>query len=296
MPMSVSKNTPEIWCLELAAPRDMVDAAARALSDAPFPQALAVSQFELGKGDAFQLRVLYEGKPPAARIISLLEPVIAALPFTLLPLAPTDWVRKSQEGLKPVRAGRLLITTKAHETDAPPGALPILIEAGLAFGTGHHATTMGCLLALEWLAKSRAIRNPLDLGCGSGVLGIAAAKLWRCKVWVSDIDPIAVETARANARINDVSPLIKAVTANGVRHPRLVGAGPFDLVSANILARPLVKLAPALAQIAAPGGIVILSGLLKTQENWVRNAYGHQGLALRHRIILDDWSTLILAR
>jgi ribosomal protein L11 methyltransferase len=177
-----------------------------------------------------------------------------------------------------------------------PNRIGIEIEAALAFGTGHHGTTRGCLLALDAMCKARGARRPvvriLDLGAGSGVLAIAAARALRCHVLATDIDPQAVRTARVNARRNGVGPLVEVVRADGVIGLR--AREPFDLVFANILLAPLQRFAAALSQLAAPGAGVVLSGVLPTQANAVIAAY-HR-LTLQRRIDIDGWTTLVFTR
>jgi ribosomal protein L11 methyltransferase len=214
------------------------------------------------------------------------------------PLPDQDWIGQSQEGLPPVRAGRFFVYG-AHDAGAlPAGLITIRIEAGLAFGTGHHETTALCLRALSEIHKSRHAEKLriLDLGCGTGVLAIAAAKLWRMPVLATDIDPVAIEVARENAHANEVVPLVQAVTADGMTHPAIRTRGPFDLVCANILAGPLTKLAPDVSAALAPRGIAILSGLLRNQENLVLSFYRAQGLVFRRAFRDGPWSALVLER
>jgi ribosomal protein L11 methyltransferase len=211
-------------------------------------------------------------------------------------LPDADWIRLSQEGLPPVRAGRFFVYGAHDAGVVPHGVIAMRIEAGMAFGTGHHETTALCLAVLSDLAKRRRYRNVLDLGCGTGLLAIGAVKLWRRHVIASDIDPEAVAVARENALVNGEAPLIRAIVADGLTHPAIVKAAPFDLIVANILARPLTQLAPAIACALAPGGVLVLSGLLHWQENLVVGYYRPQGLILR-RIWRDgSWSALVLER
>lgn len=170
------------------------------------------------------------------------------------------------------------------------------MDAGRAFGNGRHETTYGCLLALDHLAKTRRYRQPLDLGCGAGVLALAMARLWRVPVVATDIDPWAVAVARDNARRNHLHPWVRPLLSDGFAHPNLAAGAPYDLIMANILARPLQRLAPAIAQHLAPGGRVVLSGLLAKQDAQVRAAYMAQGLYLRRRRLLGEWLTLELTR
>src|ERR1700678_1133660 len=162
-------------------------------------------------------------------------------------LPDQDWIKLSQEGLPPVRAGRFFVYGAHDKGRVPHGVIPMRIEAGLAFGTGHHETTALCLRVLSDLAKSRRYHNVADIGCGTGLLAIGAAKLWKRSVTASDIDPVAVEVARENAAANGVGPLIRAVTADGLVNPTLAARAPYDLIFANIIAGPLIFLAPQIA-------------------------------------------------
>jgi ribosomal protein L11 methyltransferase len=198
--------------------------------------------------------------------------------------------------LPPVRAGRFFVYGAHDAGVVPPGVIPIRIEAGLAFGTGHHETTALCLGALSDLSKRRRFDNVLDLGCGTGLLAIGAAKLWRKPVLASDIDVVAVEVTRENAAANGEAPLIRALTADGLTHPVLARKAPYDLIIANILASPLTRLAPEIARSLAPGGMALLSGLLAWQENMVTSFYRPQGLVYRGARRSGSWSALLLER
>lgn len=211
-------------------------------------------------------------------------------------LPDVDWIKLSQEGLPPVRAGRFFVYGAHDAGTVPHGVIPIRIEAGLAFGTGHHETTALCLRVLSDLSKKRRFDNVLDLGCGTGLLAIGAAKLWRKPVLASDIDVVAVEVTKENARANDEGPLVRALTADGLTHPALAKQAPYDLIIANILAGPLTRLAPEIARALAPGGIAVLSGLLEWQENMVVSFYRPQGLILRGTRRESHWSALTLER
>lgn len=207
-----------------------------------------------------------------------------------------DWVGKSLEGLKPVTAGGFYVYG-SHETDAPPaGTIPIRIDAAQAFGTGHHETTTGCLEAIQRVLKRKKPTRPIDVGTGTGILAIAVAKRRRVPVIATDIDPVAVETTRNNARINGVAHLIIEVDAAGLDHQTVQGNAPYDLIIANILAAPLVGLAPGMGRIAEKGCAIILSGLLNTQAQKVISAYARQGMVLRDRIVRKDWTTLVLEK
>ena len=207
-----------------------------------------------------------------------------------------DWVANSLAGLKPVRAGRFLVHG-AHDRDkVGPSDIGIDIEAGLAFGTGHHGTTRGCLLHFDRLLRRRRPARVLDVGCGAGVLAIAAAKALKRKVWLGDIDPVAVVVANENAALNGVAPHVKAIVSRGVENRALREGAPYDLVFANILAKPLRLLAPSLAGVIAPGGDAIVSGLLLADVAGVLSAWGSQGFYLRDRIELEGWASLRLSR
>jgi ribosomal protein L11 methyltransferase len=198
--------------------------------------------------------------------------------------------------LPPVDAGRFYIHG-SHDARHPAiSRHDLVIDAGRAFGTGLHETTYGCLLALHDLHKKKKIRNPLDLGCGSGVLALAIAKAWGTATLASDIDPEAVAVTLENAKRNRLSPLITAVHADGLNSRILKSRRPFDLIVANILAWPLVKMAPQISAALSPDGSLVLSGLLGSQEVMVGNSYLLQGLHLKRRYAIGNWSALVLGR
>lgn len=210
------------------------------------------------------------------------------------PLPETDWVAENQKSFSPIRAGRFYVHQEFSTDRPPPGTVELIVNAGTAFGTGTHATTRGCLLMLDALLKRGRPANALDLGCGTGILAMGLAKATRAPVMASDIDPEAVRVTAENARLNRLHGFLRPVTAVGLGHPSLARRGPYDLILANILAKPLVRLAPAIAREAS--GRVVLSGLLVEQEAMVLNAYRAQGLSLRDRRRIDGWSTLLLDR
>ena len=257
---------------------------------------IAVSRVDIGAGRwrvAMHFRI-----PPDEKLIRTLTAAAAgnaaakALRFERV--AAKDWVREALAGLAPVSAGRFIVHGAHDRARIPFNRIGIEIEAALAFGTGHHGTTRGCLLALDWLCKSRPRRRILDLGTGSGVLAIAAARALRRPVLATDIDGSAVRAARANAALNRAGSFVEVVKADGVTGPKLRERVPYDLVFANILLRPLQRLAAPLTRLTAPGARVVLSGLLASQANAAIAAY--RGLALERRIDLDGWTTLILVR
>jgi ribosomal protein L11 methyltransferase len=207
-----------------------------------------------------------------------------------------DWVRASLDGLKPVRAGRVLVHGSHDRHERRINDISIEIEAGLAFGTGHHGTTKGCLLAFMDELKQRTPRHVLDVGTGTGILAFAAAKILKRPVVAGDIDPEAVRVARENARLNGIGSWLKLYVGPGTRHSAADRPGHFDLVFANILAKPLRMLAPSLARVASADGALILSGLLGPDVPGVLSAYAHQGWYLQRRYDLEGWAALVLKR
>jgi ribosomal protein L11 methyltransferase len=284
-------SSPPLWKASLTIAKERAsDMAALLELSPPAPQAVLVAEDPFGP-DA-TVEALYDAPPDRDFLSRLMGREV-----TVAPLPDQDWIRRSQEGLPPVRAGRFFVYG-AHDAGAVPhGTIPIRIEAGLAFGTGHHQTTALCLAALSDIHKSRHGKTRvLDVGCGTGVLAIAAAKLWRQPVLATDIDRIAIEVARENMLANGVAPLIQTMVADGLFHPALRTQGPFDLILANILAGPLTKLAPDLTAALAHRGLAVLSGLLRDQENLVLSFYRPQGLSLRRALRDGPWSALVLER
>jgi len=207
------------------------------------------------------------------------------------PLRERDWVSENQLAFPPLAVGRFFIFGSHYRGRVPAGKVGIVIDAATAFGTGEHPSTAGCLLALQALARRRRYRNPLDVGAGSGILSIAAAKLLRRKVTARDIDPAATRAARRNSRVNGLAALLSVETAPGYRG---LSGRRYDLVLANILARPLALMARDLKRVLAPGGRAVLSGLLPRQESCVLVPHRRLGLPLERRIVLSGWSTLVI--
>ena len=262
-----------------------------AIADDPLLGERTIDANEVAAG-RWQVIVYFEDAPDAATRAALAR----FGGFTIAGLPETDWVAKSLQGLKPVRAGRFLIHG-AHDRDqVKPNDIAIEIEAGQAFGTGHHGTTTGCLIAIDREAKARRIRNALDVGTGAGVLAIALAKLAKARVLASDIDPVATRVAEENVRLNGVARYVRTLTAVGLNGRAFAERAPYDLVVANILAGPLAALAPAIRGAIAPGGTVILSGLLPEQRARIVATYRASGLVLVRSMIVDGWLTLALRR
>ena len=243
------------------------------------------------------LEVYLRGRPAPADVAAALAAAgLEPLDFSVEALPALDWVAESQKGRPPLSAGRFFVYGSHAAERRPAAALAIRIEAGQAFGTGHHESTRGCLLALDVLSRGNRPRICLDLGCGSGVLAIAMAKLWRAPVLAADIDPLAVTITWENARLNEVGPWVRALGSDGPARRVLIRPGPYDVIAANILAGPLRAMAGDLAGVLAPGGSLILSGLLRHQEAAVLARYRARRLRLTQRLTLGDWVTLTLKR
>lgn len=283
-------NSPPLWKASVTLAKEQTaDIAALFELTPPKPQAVLIVEDPFGPNASVE--ALYDSPPDAEFFTQLMRRHVA-----VEPLPDQDWIRQSQEGLPPVRAGRFFVYGAHDAGTVPPGIIPIRIEAGLAFGTGHHETTALCLEAISQIARARRPARILDLGSGTGVLAIAAAKFWRRDILATDIDPIAVEVARENARGNGVAPLIHAAVADGFTSPAIRSRAPFDLILANILAGPLTKLAPDLARALAPKGTAVLSGLLRNQEKLVLSFACAQGLVFQRALRSGPWSALVLSR
>ena len=280
----------------------IVPASAVALFEAAFETFDGVLVFDEPDAETERQLDLYLLERPSDQDVTAVLATAAAaaamaMPdFTLEALPDRDWVAESQKALPPIRAERFYLYGSHVDTPPPAASIPIRIDAGAAFGTGRHETTRGCLLALSALHRRRTFRRPLDLGCGSGVLAIAMAKLWPVQILAADNDPTALRVARANAWLNNVGSRVKVAQSDGygrlVRHH----SRPFDLIVANILAAPLCAMASDLAAHLSPGGVAVLSGLLEAQETAVRARHRAQGLVLLRQIRLDGWTTLLLSK
>ena len=268
------------------------------------PPVLMTSEADPSEPDRWRLDAYFESRPTKVDLALLrslapsadVEPVVERL-------EDADWVTLSQQGLEPIRAGRFFVHTPAHRDSIPAGSVALEIDAGLAFGTGQHETTAGCLMALDRLKRQGFVaRNLIDVGTGTGLLAFAAMRLWpQARATASDNDPIAVEVARDNAGINRAAPgsapgRLDLAVADGLDHPKLRQRGPYDLIIANILAGPLIALAPQLAPALVPGGRLILAGLLTGQAERLTRAYVREGLRPLFTIRNGEWPTLVLRR
>ncbi len=274
--------------------------AAEGLADAldriaPEPTGIGMFEIEDGSG-TWEVGAYFEDRPDIAGL-ALLAEIHGARPFTVSEVPETDWVAHVRRELAPVVAGRFFVHGSHDAGRVPADAEPLLIEAAMAFGTGHHGTTQGCLRALDHLAVSGVTaRSVADIGCGTAVLAMAAARIWPGTMLASDIDPVAVEVARVNVSANGLEGRVLCLEAGGFDHPDLAAATPFDLIFANILKGPLIDLAPELTDRLAPGGHVILSGILNEQADDVLSVYRRAGNSLIERQMIGDWTTLTLRK
>ncbi|MDR7038657.1 MULTISPECIES: 50S ribosomal protein L11 methyltransferase [Methylobacterium] len=262
------------------------------------PTETAVAAFEAEDGVTWRLEAYFAEAPDEEMVRELIRPIVGdqADVADFQTIDQQDWVRASLEGLKPVRAGRILVHGAHDRAHVRANDLPIEIEAALAFGTGHHGTTLGCLLALVAAMKRGRPARVLDVGTGTGILAFAAARVLRSTVVAGDLDPEAVLTARANARLNGLTPWLRLYQGPGVQHALANRPRRFDVVFANILARPLKRLAPSLTSVVADGGVLILSGLIERDVPGVLSTYGHQGFHLAQKGVIEGWATLVLRR
>lgn len=301
-----------MWSVSLRVDTASVEAFSDLMSD----NAVSVSTFEVldedGRqiGDAWQIDLLCPSKPKTGDLTAQLALIaaskgVAEPSFTVTEVPDTDWVTATLSSFPPIQAGRFWVHGTHDAGSCPPGLFPLCIDAATAFGTGEHPTTRGCLIALDALAKQSSInrlvatRGPiatLDVGCGTGILAMAMARLWPGRVLASDIDPEAVRVARLTARANGLHLRLKFVEADGVGLRSVTGSAPFAVITANILARPLCQMADGLTDLLSPSGRLVLSGLLVTQIPMVLNVYRAQGLALERTYDIGEWATLVLSR
>jgi ribosomal protein L11 methyltransferase len=275
-------------------PRAAAEAAAAVIDETPDTEGLTYSILEEDEDrDVWRIDAFPTSELERVTLLDLLSGH-AALRVATEKLADADWLAMALSGLPPVRAGRCFVYGAHDRGLAPPSAINLRIEAGAAFGTGHHGTTVGCLLAFDRLLRAERFARVLDVGCGTGVLAIAAARTGSAITIGTDIDPVSVRIANENAALNQSE--ARFVHAAGLNDPRVRAGAPYDLVFANILAPPLVALAQDIRGALRPGGTVILSGLLRTQERRVLAAYLSRGFRLRRRLHRDAWATLILRR
>lgn len=286
----------ESWKVSLPCTRAEAEAIDSA-SDLAIDAVLMTTEEVEDDVERWRLDAYLENEPDAAMLATLhaLVPSASGHDPVVERLSDQDWVAMSQAGLEPIREGRFVVHTSAHPVTPPAGGRAFLIEAGQAFGTGHHGTTSGCLAMLDGLAEAgREFAKVIDVGTGTGLLAFAAVDLWPgATVVATDIDPVAIDVTRENAERNHVAGVALFV-ADGARHPDIDAVAPYDLVIANILAGPLVSMAPELAAIAAPDAVIVLAGLLETQRETVVAAYAACGCTLEAIDRRGDWTVLRL--
>ncbi|MEL6585974.1 MAG: 50S ribosomal protein L11 methyltransferase [Pseudomonadota bacterium] len=290
--------TPASWSALTTLPgREAAEALGAKMEDMdPAPDGVGVFEMEDSSG-LWEVGAYFTEAPNAA-ILALLAAAFGARPFTVSEIPPTDWVAHVRRELQPVEAGRFFVYGSHDQDRVPEARVALLIEAAMAFGTGHHGTTQGCLLALEDLLQDGVTCQTVgDIGAGTAVLAMAAARVWpEARVIASDIHAVAVDVAEANLAVNGMAGAVHCVEAAGFDHGDLAALAPFDLIFANILKGPLVDLAPDMAGHTAQGGHAILSGILTPQADDVVAAYDRAGFDLAARRVLGDWTTLTLRR
>jgi len=275
-------------------PRAVAEAAAAMIDETPATETLTYSILEEDEDhDVWRIDAFPTSEAERAGLIEVLAGY-GDLRVNTEKLADADWLAMALSGLPPVRAGRFFVYGAHDRGLAPASTVNLRIEAGAAFGTGHHGTTVGCLLAFDELLKARRFPRVLDVGCGTGVLAIAAARTGSKVAVGTDIDRVSVRIANENAELNAAS--ARFVPASGLNDTKVRAAAPYDLVFANILAPPLVALAQDIKTALKPGGFAILSGLLRTQERRVSAAYLSRGFRIERRLHRDAWATLVLRR
>ena len=284
-----------MWVVEVVVPPVLAPAAEAAVARC----AEAVSTFAEDDDRTRRIAGYARAQPDVGALRAALARVaarrgIAAPRVRVACLPPTDWVADVRERLPPVDVGRYAILGTHEAGRRRPGRTVLRLDAGLAFGSGRHESTRGCLLAVDLLARGRAVGRALDLGCGSGVLALAVARTWRRPVLAVDIDPLAAAAAADNARRNGLAPWVRTLVADGAAPRAVRRAGPFDLITANILAGPLRRLAGDMVRVLAPRGTLVLSGFLTTEEAGVLAVYRARGLRLVRRLHVGAWATLVL--
>ncbi len=285
------------WTLVVEVPKEATETFERALA----PLANATSVFEIPGSLLWRVEAFAVSQPDEDAVVGAvaLAAELSGLPepeIRVLPLPAIDWVAENQKSFQPIVAGRFFVHPTHYEGAIPPGATALAIDAGPAFGTGSHGSTIGCLRALEFLSRRPPRGRILDLGCGTGILALAIAKRWRRRVLAADIDPDAVATAQKNVILNRATPFVRTVRSDGLASGPVARQGPYGLIVANILARPLIDMATDIRRCIAPGGTVVLSGFTQYQENGVRAAYQRRDYHLARKEGSDGWTTFVLTR
>lgn len=290
----MKQQTP-LWSVRLALDAKPADELRFALEGALEPFGEALSSFETDGGKGWLIEVFGEMKPAAAAVAAALKP-LGKYKAGIARVPDKNWLLESRRGLPEFAIGPFFFYGSHFKGKVPKGKIGLEIDAGMAFGTGRHETTKGCLLALARLARTRKFKKPLDMGTGTGILGFAASRLWNVDVLAADNDADSVRVSRENAVINKLAKQVRVVRSDGYRAKAVRDRAPYDLVVANILANPLIQLAPGLARVLTKDGVAVLSGLLREQEKDVLAAHAAVGLVLDFRLHLNDWAVLVLKR
>ena len=289
------RPTVPLWSIRLQLDHKPAEAARLALESALEPFGEAISSFETDNGNGWLIEVIGQAKPNARDVATALKP-LGRHRATIDRVPDKDWLAESRKGLPEFRAGPFFFYGSHFKGKVPRNLIGLEIDAGMAFGTGRHETTKGCLLAVAKLARTRRFKKPLDVGTGTGILAFGIARLLNVNVIASDNDADAVRVAKENAEVNKLARQVRILKSDGYRAKAIRDNAPYDLVTANILANPLIELAPDLARVLAKDGRAVLSGLLREQEKDVLQAHEAAGLALDFRLRLGDWSVLVLRK
>jgi ribosomal protein L11 methyltransferase len=297
--MKRARSAPS-WRIDLHVPHHAFGAFAGVLD--PFAEAVSVSEVVGPAGQPVWRIQGYALAAPDHRAVAVaaaLAAHVAAVPApepAVVALGAVDWLAENRRSFPPQRIGRLYVYGSHIRRPPPAGALALMVDAATAFGSGEHGSTRGCLLALDALARRHRVRRALDMGCGSGILAMAIARLWPARVVAIDVDDASVQVAAENVRLNGLARRIWPRAGDGYRALAACAGAPYDLIAANILARPLARMAPQLARVLRRGGMAVLAGLLAHQEAEVLSAHRAQGLSLVYRLAIDGWHTLVLRR
>lgn len=289
------KPSVPLWSIRLQLDHKPADDARFALESALEPFGEAMSSFETDNGKGWLIEIIASAKPTARDVAAALKP-LGKHRAAIDRVPDKDWLAESRKGLPEFRAGPFFFYGSHFKGKAPKNLIGLEIDAGMAFGTGRHETTKGCLLAVAKLAKARKFKKPLDVGTGTGILAFGVARLCNVNVIAGDNDADAVRVAKENAAVNKLTRQVRILKSDGYRAKAIRDNAPYDLVTANILANPLIQLAPSLARMLAKDGRAVLSGLLNEQAKDVLAAHEAVGLTLDFRLRLGDWSVLVLKK
>lgn len=296
----MAKLLPDLWRIAVTVPESGLEAFETALGR--FSDAVSMmlpDGADPGEGADWRLEAVCKSPPDHTAVEVALAVTAASLGIAVPDvefgrITGRDWLAENLQSFPPILVGRFFVHGSHWQGEPPRHMLPLMVDAATAFGSGEHPTTQGCMLVLDRLARRRRFRTPLDMGCGSGILAMCMARMWAHPVIAADIDPEAVRVTRFNAERNGLSHRITAVGGDGYRQRVVNRRKPFDIIVANILARPLRRMAPQLKAHLAPGGVAVLSGLLVRQERLVLSAHRTQGLKLIGRVVVNGWTTLVL--